>query len=273
MELLQGRTIPEVWLQAARHVRGCPKQEDFDVFLHVREPTVLDAEDAAVYQLVDAFLTDHGAFSVHTVAETIFPLDEYLRGGAKAVFGTYPGRIKAIHAVRDDRNWGTYAYRLLRQKDRDGQVYNPLEKMVEKIRRHGKYTASFELGVGDVLEEDVPIYDGATDSRRLYGGPCLSHISLKVHNGAIRMNATYRSHWYVRRLFGNLVGLGRLLYFLASETGLAIGGLTINSTYAKIDAGKSGECGGHWTKREVDALIDRCGDTYSTASQLKGALT
>ncbi|MFT3966745.1 MAG: hypothetical protein QM690_12780 [Sphingobium sp.] len=272
MELLQGRTIPEVWLKAVQHVDACPRHEDFDVFLHVREPTVLEANDRAIYEIVDAFFKKHGAYSIHTVAETIFPLDEYMRGGREAVFETYPPRIKAIHAARDDKNWGTYAYRLLRQKDRDGKVYNPLKDMVAKIRAHGKYKASFELGMGHPLEEDIHIYEGATDRRRLYGGPCLSHLSIKVHDDAIRLNATYRSHYYVRRLFGNLVGLGRLQYFLASETGLAIGGLTINSTYAKVDRGDGGGCGGRWTKPDVDGLIAECARIHDSVQEQEDAL-
>ncbi|WP_129792143.1 hypothetical protein [Sphingosinicella sp. CPCC 101087] len=272
MELLQGRTIPEVWLKAVRHVDLCPRHQDFDVFLHVREPTVLEADDRAIYEIVDAFFKKHDAYSIHTVAETIFPLDEYMRGGCEAVFEIYPPRIKAIHAARNDKNWGTYAYRLLRQKDRDGSIYNPLKDMVAKIRAHSKYTASFELGMGHPLEEDIPIYVGATDRRRLYGGPCLSHLSVKVYDGAIRLNATYRSHYYVRRLFGNLVGLGRLQYFLASETGLAIGGLTINSTYAKIDRGDGGGCGGHWTKHDVDGLIAECARIQDSVQEQEDAL-
>src|SRR3546814_7797337 len=94
-----GRTIPEVWLKAAQYVDGCSHHEDFDVFLHVSEPTVLEAEDRSIYEIVDGFLKQHGAYSIHTVAETIFPLDEYMRGGPEAVFETYPPRIKAIHEI------------------------------------------------------------------------------------------------------------------------------------------------------------------------------
>src|SRR3546814_13610672 len=94
--------------------------------------------------------------------------------------------------------------------------------MVAKIRDHGKYTASFELGMGHPLEEDIPIYEGGTDRRRLYGGPCLSHLSIKVHDGAIRLNATYRYHYYVRRLFGNLVGLGRDRKSVVSGTSVTV---------------------------------------------------
>src|SRR5262249_7683997 len=157
-----------------------------------------------------------------------FPLDEYLHGGAKGVFEGYPPKIRAIQKARADGNWGCYAYRILRQKDVTGDIFNPLEKVVDKIKKHSKYCASFELGQGRPIEEDIPIYDAATDRKRLYGGPCLSHVSIKVHDGMVRFNATYRSHYYVRRLLGNLVGLGRLQYFVARETNLKVGGLTVN---------------------------------------------
>jgi len=263
MELIKGQTTPEVWLGAVEHLAGCAKSQDFDVFLHIAEPTVLSAADALVYKEVDNFLTSHGAFSVHTVAETIFPLDEYARNGARGLFDDYPAKLRAIQKARTDGNWGSYSYRILRQKDCKGKTFNPLEDMVTKIAKHGKYTASFEIGQGRPFEDDIPLYDPATDRKRLYGGPCLSHLSIKVHDGRLRFNATYRSHYYVRRLLGNLVGLGRLQYFLARETKLAVGGLTINSTFARLDTGSGEGSGGRWTRREVEALIARCRAIYN----------
>ena len=262
MELIKGQTAPEVWLAAVEHVAKQSNSEDFDVFLHIAQPTVLSEADAAVYKAVDGFLTGHGAFSVHTVAETIFPLDEYTRNGAKGLFGDYPAKLRAIQKARTDGNWGSYSYRILRQKDFEGNTFNPLEDMVEKITKHGKYRASFELGPGRPFEAEIPIYEAATDRKRLYGGPCLSHLSIKVHDGHIRFNATYRSHYYVRRLLGNLVGLGRLQYFLARETKLSVGGLTINSTFARLDSGSSEGSRGHWTKAEALGLIASCRAVY-----------
>jgi hypothetical protein len=262
MEMIKGQTAPAVWLAAVEHLNGCPDQEDFDVFLHVAEPTVLSKSDAAVYKEVDKFLTMHGGFGIHTIAETIFPLAEYLHGGAPGVFKDFPPKIRAIQKARDDGNWGSYAYRILRQKDMQGETFNPLEDLIKKIKNHGKYRASFEMNRGHPFEDDIPIYDPATDRKRLYGGPCLSHLSIKVHDGQVRFNATYRSHYYVRRLLGNLVGLGRLQYFVAREAGLNVGGLTINSTFARLDTGTGDGCGGRWGKRDVSALIARCRTIY-----------
>jgi len=266
MEIIKGQTAPAVWLAAVEHLNGCPNHEDFDVFLHVAEPTVLSKLDAAVYAEVDNFLTSHGAFGTHTIAETIFPLDEYLHSGAQGVFKDFPPKIRAIQKARDDGNWGSYAYRILRQKDAHGEIFNPLEDLVAKIKNHGKYRASFEMNPGRPFEDDIPIYDPATDRKRLYGGPCLSHLSIKVHEGKVRFNATYRSHYYVRRLLGNLVGLGRLQFFVAREAGLDVGGLTINSTFARLDTGSGDGSGGRWGKRDVTALIACCRAIYDAKS-------
>jgi hypothetical protein len=72
------------------------------------------------------------------------------------------------------------------------------------------------------------------------------------------MNATYRSHYYVQRLLGNLLGLARLQYFLAHEAGLEIGPLTINSTYAKLDTAS-----GKWSMRDIKELLAASRQLYT----------
>jgi len=265
MHLIQGSSCPAVWLEASQYLRARKEQEDFDVILHITDPLPLSLPDRRVTESVDAFLVDHQGLSLNTVAETIFPLQDYLRGGKAAVFDTYPERMARIHAVRKDKQWGCYAMRILRQKDRDGTVYNPLKDLLKKVQDHGQYKAAFELGVGhDLLEEpegdDIAIYDGAHDRRPLRGHlPCLMHLSIKVDDKRIRLNATYRAHYYMQRLLGNLMGLARLQYFLAHEAELGIGPLTINSTYAKLDVGD----GGKWNLADIDALLAECRDHYA----------
>jgi len=127
MELIKGQTSPEVWLAAVEHVKSCSDYEDFDVFLNIAEPTVLSSQDRAVYEAVDGFLTTHGGYSIHTVAETIFPLDEYLRHGAHGVFSLFPTKLRSIHKARRDGRWGSYSMRFLRQVDYKGNTFNPLE--------------------------------------------------------------------------------------------------------------------------------------------------
>jgi hypothetical protein len=269
MELIKGNTAPEVWLSASEYLLGRKPHEDFDVFLNLATPTALSAADRQTLKLVDQFLVDHNGLPLSTVAETIFPMQDYLRGGAKAVHTTYPERMAAIHRARSDRRWGCYAMRLLRKQDSAGATYNPLEQLIKKLKEHNKYKACYELGVGDTtpFEDDIPIYNPDSDRKPVYGNlPCLSHISIKADQGRVRMNATYRSHYYVQRLLGNIIGLGRLQYFIAREANLDVGPLTINSTYARLDTGSNNGSEASWGIKDIEALIGDCRAVYAQSA-------
>ncbi len=275
MELIRGRTIPEVWLKAAKYLQNCDGYDDFDVILHITNPLELSKEDAFVIDRVDHLLKNNSGCRVHTVAETIFPHSDYLRGGQKAVFQTYPERMERIHAARDDKRWGCYAMRMLRQVDIEGIAFNPLERIVEKMNAVRKYKACYELVPGrpflreEEADTEVATYDTAKDRNPYYGNlPCLSLVSFKYDpvRKHVRLNATYRSHYYLQRTLGNLIGLGRLLYFVANESSSETGPMTINSTYAKLDAGSDSGGSGTWKRSDIDTLISECESAYSSMS-------
>lgn len=266
MELIRGSSIPETWTKAATYLESCKDHQDFDLFLGVENSTAFSAADRKVYGLVDKFLRSNGGSAVETVAETIFPLSDYLRGGADAVYGQYPKRMNLIRSRRTDARWGTYALRLMEPRvDKKGRTYIPLKALVDKIITCGKYKASHELNLGPV-ESDIDINDSDTDRLRPYGGPCLSHLSFKVYDGVVRLNATYRSHYYIQRLLGNLVGLARLQFFVAREAGLKPGPLTINSTYARLDTGGQNGEGRKWGEQDIVKLISACRALYGAES-------
>lgn len=267
MEIIKASSIPAVWTDAVTYLEGCDGHQDFDVILGVANSTALSEADLQVYRKVDGFLRDHGGSAVETVAETIFPMSDYLRAGAKGVYELYPKRINHIRSRRPDARWGTYALRMLEPRtDSKGRTYVPLRALVEKIVKRGKYKASHELGLGP-MESDIEIYNAGTDRLRAYGGPCLSHLSFKVYDGVVRVNATYRSHYYIQRLLGNLVGLARLQVFIAKEAGLSAGPLTINSTYARLDTGGQNGEGRNWGGRDIAELAAQCRKIYADANE------
>jgi hypothetical protein len=269
LDLIKACSIPKVWTKAVSHLEGCANHQDFDVFLNVENSTAFSADDLEVYRLVDKFLRANGGSAVETVAETIFPLSDYVRGGAKAVYENYPRRMNHIRSRRTDARWGTYALRLLEPRvDKKGRTYIPLKALVDKIISCGKYKASHELNLS-LLEGDIGINDSDLDRLRPYGGPCLSHLSFKVYDGVVRVNATYRSHYYIQRLMGNLVGLARLLFFVAREAGLQPGPLTINSTYARLDTGGQNGEGRKWGEQDIAKLIDACRKVYADGEKPK----
>ena len=95
-----------------------------------------------------------------------------------------------------------------------------------------------------------------------YGGQCLSFLSFHVVPGTPRtllLTAQYRNHYYIEKLLGNLIGLGRLMGFVAAETNSKVGSLTVLSTHAQIDLPKP--C----TRHDIADLLEQCSQAPAAA--------
>jgi hypothetical protein len=242
------------WLAAVEHLRTCDDWEDYNVILEIREPMRRSVEDKRIEERVDQFLRAAEHSPLNTVAETIFPGGEYRRHGPKGVYEIYPDEIFPTIKRLPELSWGTYAYRLVRREGPDGPV-NPLQYCVEKIKKQlaGKSikTACYELSLSD-LAVDLPLYDATKDRKREIGGPCLSHVSVKVtRDKQILMTALYRSHYYVQKALGNLLGLARLQAFICEETQVPPGALVCMSTYATLERDS-----GSWSTKKLEELFD-----------------
>jgi hypothetical protein len=241
MTPIEGQTRAETWLKAARHLQGCTYWEDYNVILEVREPGARGPADAAIEAAVNALLLGAGALPVNSVAETIFPANEYKLHRERGVYEIYPDEV--FPKIRSLLGWGTYAHRLLRRKGRDNKPMNPLRVCVEKIKAQlakakGLKRACYELSTVGEDDEfyEIPLYWPANDQKQTLGLPCLSHISLKItRERRLNLTALYRSHYYVERALGNLLGLARLQDFICQQTGLARGVLVCHSTHACLD--------------------------------------
>ncbi|KVP56191.1 hypothetical protein WJ91_17810 [Burkholderia ubonensis] len=245
------RLVP-IWHAAAVHLLRSQEREDYNLVLEITDPLTMADGDLERLLAVNAALKSGTAceLTLDTVASTIFPQSMYRRHGRP---GMYQKILSALDRGRKRSTWGTYAERMISRPAADGiNSINPLEIMIEKLRANAKakstYRSSYELNLADPEVDllplpddtedggDIPTYNPAFDARRPYGGPCLSNVSFKlVGKSAVNMTAVYRSHHYCARALGNLVGLARLLNFVATETGLAPGTLTCVSTFATLD--------------------------------------
>lgn len=262
MKLVQATTLADAWLQACQHLLSSLNWTDTTVVLHIREPSLIRPEDERIASELDHFLTARGHFSNHTVAETIFPGYEYVRRGVDGVYLTYPNEIyPKIKDHPEMRRWGTYAYRLLRRQTAEGEVYNPLQHCIEKMKDSRPMRAAYELDLGYTC--DLATYEDQLDGNRRMGGPCLSHLSFKLLTREVHLTAVYRAHHYVHRAYGNLLGLARLQAFVADQVNAGLGPLVCHSTLALLEHG--GSYG--WGKGDVRRLIARCDRPAALSSQ------
>lgn len=238
VEVIGAEGRVEAWARAAR--RLSEPRSMFNLILDIERPGHV-AGTLASEQRLDEYMKSEGEPSLHAVAETIFPADLYRRYGQRGVLEIYPKQVYPALRRGSRIHWGTYAGRLLRRETRDGEIVNPLgqmlRKMTDETQKPGPKKSCYEMGVLEG-EYELPLYSAARDGERRMGLPCLSHLSFKTQEGCVHLTAFYRSHDYGTKVPGNLLGLSRLLLFVAKETGQAVGTLVVHSSYAYLRVAK-----------------------------------
>ncbi|MGH8612251.1 MAG: hypothetical protein ACREYF_09475 [Gammaproteobacteria bacterium] len=267
MKPIEAATCVDAWLQACDHLLEHDKDNwrAYNVILEITDPIALPSGEEAVVRILDRFLTERGGLPFSTVVNTIFPAQLYVRHGAAGVYDRYVSEVYPQIEKHPDCSWGTYAHRILCRTAADGATINPLRDLIKKLKTQlaldGPNRAVYELGVIDPLL-DIPIYDPTTDRSLPIGGPCLTHVSVKLTaKRSVMVTGFYRSHFYVQRALGNLFGLAHLQHFIAQETGLAMGPLVCHSSMAHLDL-KNKKKGApeheKWGKPDIRELIARC---------------
>jgi hypothetical protein len=216
------------WREAVRRVDDQTGHEAYNVIIDVADPIANTTKRDARVAVVEDFLSNYDK-SVETIANTIFPASLYYRHGAPDFFDVF--RDKILPKVCRSKRWsGYYFERMMQYSIPTRKPQNLLWNIVERLR-DDKVTANnkFELSLFDP-NRDV--------DNSPYGGQCLSFLSFKSIPGdtnTLVLTAMYRNHYYIEKLLGNLIGLGRLMAFVAAETNHRVGALTVISTHAEID--------------------------------------
>ena len=174
--------------------------------------------------------------SMDTVASTIFPIDLYPGRGYAEHFFDEVDLSEDLRSHSTRRGWGTYIGRLTRFPSPSGQPVNQLREALRRLQLARAWSSVVEMPV-ETPYEDLSLNilsDGETDWR-LWGGPCLAYVSVTRIGDRLSMLAQYRHHYYYMRAYGNFLGLARLLAFLAGESSLEVGELTVTTGHAEAD--------------------------------------
>jgi hypothetical protein len=127
---------------------------------------------------------------------------------------------------------GTYFQRLIAYPTKDGP-FDQIDATIKRIGieratpgpRRARYEQIFVEG-GDLGTTATPVYVPGRDNSAM-AFPCLSHCSFQLDGERVHLLATYRSQYLVERGYGNYLGLGRLLAYVALRSGLQVGRLTV----------------------------------------------
>lgn len=230
---IRADTVSHAWIMALTAVDALPRGDAFHLNVHVARPAV---EISAVRALVDELLEQEGRQPVDTVRNTVFPAalaasDPEPADLAQRYRQLYPSLRKLDRA----NNQGTYFGRMVDYPTNGG--VDQLSDIVGKLRRSttGRRTkAMYEMNLDEPgLESRV--YRYTNDHRKMEGFPCLSFCSLQLDRDTLHMVAHYRSQYLVERAYGNYLGLGQLLEYVARSAELHTGMLQVVVGHACIE--------------------------------------
>lgn len=249
-------TSTQGWLAAASAVRACGG-EAHNVIIDIADPLAETEADCAIIREVDSFLRHHGAQSLSSVANTIFPQATFERHGYEKFYNVYRDRVLP-RMKKITRDWGRYFDRMTEWKKVQGgkvTTINPLDDLVGFMRGQIASDRTYR----NVYE--MTVFDPTRDAGKVSNRQCLSFLSFKLdHDNRLMLTVMYRNHAYIARGLGNFIGLGRLQKFVADQSGACVGSLTCVSTHAWIDYGRNGNfgCVKGWTNAEAQAMLDAC---------------
>jgi len=278
--LIEEKTVSAGWCEAIRAARTAKDQKLYHLIVSIEQPL---AEDQLVRDEVDALLAARGLQSVDTVANTIMPAALARTCGThEELVRRYRDRYPRIRRFPKN-SWGTYFGRLVAYPIGHGKNPAPVDQLapvITGLRRSRVLAAQHEVAVATADDIAGPVEDTAdghdqgveadqvsevsdpgsiihhpTRGQRGRGGPCLTNVAFQREAGHVHAIAHYRSHYLVERAYGNYLGLGRLLGYVAGQAGLEVGRLTVVAGYAQIDGRVS----------DVDRTIDRIAAATATA--------
>ncbi len=245
-------TCASAWVGAAETLIN-EGDRAYNLVVDIENPIVHRKCDKRAILTVDQFLRTGGVNPIATVANTIFPQDQYRRFGPEKFTQAY---LDAYDAIRD-KGWGRYFERMIRWPNNGGGALDQLHTLIERLKKNQKSKQSYR----SVYE--MTLFDPLRDANLYRGRQCLSFLSFKLdpERGLI-LTAMYRNHYYITRALGNFIGLGNLMSYIASSAGIRVGPLTCISTRAKLDTVQrrngdddNGDACFGWTIRQARTLV------------------
>jgi hypothetical protein len=264
MIALSATNLSIAWLEALERLLGSGG-EAVNLVVAIQSP---GEENPRVRSRLDDFIArveplnrERKVETVVTVANTIFPEALYLPRLEERARGHLYEMHGLAYRVSKRRNpYGTYFSRLVDWPGPQGGV-NQLEQAVVRLagarergqRRGNAYEMQFSDTIADENGLSLPIYKAGVDNR-VMGFPCLSHVSLTLNDGKVHLTALYRNHEWIRRAYGNYLGLSRLLSFVANESGWQVGELVCVSSHAIAEISQ----GAGFGKADIEVLAKEC---------------
>jgi hypothetical protein len=252
---VSAENVTGAWIKALEILMDHPRHEAFNLTVRISSPTAEHLKEREIIE--NCLIESSGKLKkghIEMVAQTIFPRsrlyftcpDPSDPGQRKQLYDQY---LQEKAYIRAFNNRGTYFQRLIWWPDWDSvKGINQLENVIRKMNTGQSARVVYEINLDDPPSNAVSgmhLYNPKLDRKfsKIMGFPCLSYISIKPESvgkstGKVHMTALYRNHYFISRAYGNYLGLGWLLQFIADATGKEVGELLCVSSLAQVDFDK-----------------------------------
>lgn len=253
-----GGTVGAAWLAAIDALVAAPGHKLTHLVVRIADPV---AEDPQVRAAADALLAERGKQPVDTVANTIFPAAwAATRPEPAELAGHYRDMMPVLRRFPKN-NKGLYFGRIVdypnTPADRADQLTNTVRKLrQERASTGGAKSSRYEIAIS-APSVDIPIYTPGPDANKTMDFPCLSFVSFHLDGGVLHLSAQYRNQQLIERGYGNYLGLGRLLHYVAAAVDVDAGELLVVAGHAELDCGL----------RRAQQLLDDCRTSVTGAEE------
>lgn len=250
--------ISRAWLEACEQLAKLPGTKAFHTVVRIAQPL---REDAQLRSELDRLRSARTTplYPIDTVVNTLFPvgLAQTCRNHEELA-ERYRNLYPRLRKVRRNAH-GTYFGRLIaypgagKKSEPVDQIARVISRM-DKLRTTAQWSAVYEAGTAHVLDSEAAAeeeLETAEDTEAVVRAaaldtqprdfPCLSHCSFQFDAaaGSVHLAAYYRSHYMFERAYGNYLALGHLCAWVAQQTDLKPGTLTVMAGSARLDCTKS----------------------------------
>jgi len=206
------------------------------LIVQVDMPEEVPREVENIRTTLDSSLSGGDLYSVHTVANTIFPDSLWNPGKPrKELFGRYAKvwpRVKKCH----HNKYGVYFQRMVAFPKYGQPFVNQLDYIISTYRKGNHRHSALQASVY------CPLLDATDQQRR--GFPCLQQVAFAVNRGALTVTGFYPKQYIYNKAYGNYLGLCRLGQFMAAEMEVSLARMQCLVGQAEVGAANKGNLRG-----------------------------
>ncbi|MEU8353347.1 hypothetical protein, partial [Streptomyces sp. NPDC048845] len=222
------RDITQAWVAACNKLdrKDNPDRTGLHTVVRIADPT---SDDPMFRAELDRLRTARGLWPLETVASTLFPAALAARSAGPDDLAERYRRMYPVIKRYPGNHRGTYFGRLVFYPAASKTGIDQLGTVISRLRAQAagaRIAAAYEIDIAAATDPeeagaDLLVHTAGKDNSYI-GFPCLSHISLQLHRDRrVHAAALYRSHFMFERAYGNYLGLGRLLAYIAEQAELA----------------------------------------------------